>query len=71
MANKDNRTFRDLCKERTRLDLPIALITEIKVKGVTTRRSMAEIVTEAVARGLDKDPRSFGIDSPILTPMRN
>lgn len=62
-------TFRATWKQKIQPLVPVSLARAIRVKAAKERRSISEVSTEALARGLGLDPASYGIaaESPHNT----
>ncbi len=57
------RPFREQPKECIELRVPIPVATAIREQAVRERRSLSEVGTEILARGLRLDPARYGIDA--------
>ena len=55
--------FRELEKEQLNAQVPIELGTLIRRVAAERRWSLTKVVTEAIARGMNVDPASYGIEA--------
>lgn len=62
----DVKPFRQQWKEPLQIKVPVELVDRLRTKAARARRSISEVVCEAVALGLGIDPTDYGIE--VLSP---
>ena len=59
--------FREIEKESLEIRVPIAFATWLRTTAAAERRSISEVGSEVLARGLEIDPRTIGIEPTPAT----
>lgn len=63
----DAKPFRQQWKEPLQIKVPVGLVDQIRQTAARERRSISEVACEAMAKGLELDPASFGIVPALST----